>query len=213
MLGAARIHLGIGWGRKSEQPDVLGGVYVRTETGFSHRRVAFGDHLFLLAMLDFESPGVLRGTDSSIGYTKARTWFYNCQGDTQVRAGKLGEEGVCLEQIAYVPEFPGMLAKIGHSFACAALGANSFEPALLDIISGKSTGFAYLIGGADEYLKTLNDSRELLHSVWLNAALHPSNLNDRPLIACAIQLFSCLKAPVYQVVVGRSFMAGPQPIE
>lgn len=213
MLGAARIHLGIGWGRKSEQPDVLGGVYVRTGTGFSHRRVAIGDHPFILTMLDLEPPGVLRGTDSSVGYTKVRAWFYNLQGDTQARAGKFGEGRVRLEQITYIPEFPRMLAKIGHSFACAVLGADSFDPALLDIISGKSTGFAYLIGGADEYLKTMNDSRELLHNVWLNSALHPNNLNDRPLIVCAVQLFSCLESPIYQVVVGRSFIAGPQLIK
>ena len=213
MLGPARIHLGFGFRRKEQQPDVLDGVFVGTDEELTPRKVSIVDHPFILAMPDFESPGILRGTANTAVYEKVRIWLYNFQGDTQDRVDRLGSKKVRLQQNLMMPEFFRMLAKIGHSFTCAVVGVDGFEPLLLDTIFGRNTKFAYLIGGADEHLKSPNSGKELLHNIWLDYAWKTEKKDDQPLLICPVQLFSCFNAPVYQIVVGRSFAIDPQPIQ
>jgi hypothetical protein len=127
MFGEARIHIGMGWGRKKEQP-LAATVKAKTGDGFKVTAIPIGEHPFCLAMVDLPPPGILWSLTKIERHEKLRVVFHLLQGDFQKRIEKIGSE-VILEQIGITPEFHRMLAKIAHSYAMALIAdIGDFRP-------------------------------------------------------------------------------------
>jgi hypothetical protein len=90
-----------------------------------------------------------------------------------------------------------MVAKIGHSFAAATLGLDSFRPLLLDLILGKSKHVTYLVGGTEIAPTPIPGP-----SYRIN--LYNHTLNDRHYLMARVHLFANNGAPYYTVAVGET---------
>ncbi len=102
-------------------------------------------------------------------------------------------------KIRAVPEeFARMLAKIAYSYCVAEVGLGSFRPAelLLDVILGRATNVAYVVGGNWEI--PAPDPRGVhLLQMTCRVAAHGA------LIIVEIRLFPAFETPHYRVVVGE----------
>lgn len=87
-----------------------------------------------------------------------------------------------------------MLGKIGHAYAVASLGYRGFEPYLPSMIRDGSPAICNYVGGCQ--------SPDWVKSRLNYIAMMPSKDGH---VSVAIQLFSFLNPPTYQVVVGKSF--------
>ncbi len=206
MLGDARIHTGLGWGQKKDQPKSHK-IIIRNNRGeLVPHEVPTADHPFAIAMVELPPPrklGVFRsgGRHEQIGLR-----IGTVQSDFKERVGRVsGSDGVMLSQTVISPEFLRLLAKIAHSY-CAAIEGDIglISPLLLPLIlEGELTQAADLIGGPDQFMpKSPNTTQNLLHDVWASKAI--SARKDEPALALvSIQLFKPYRMPVYQVVVGE----------
>jgi hypothetical protein len=92
-----------------------------------------------------------------------------------------------------------LLAKIGHSYAVAELrSVGAFEPHCLDIILGRATNYAYVVGGSLE-LKSAPDSTSD-HYLGLGL-IKQTGLPT--LLMATIRLFQQMGSPHHHVIVGR----------
>ena len=82
MFGAARIHVGMGWGRKKEAP-LTQNIKVKTESGYEWRAVPIKDHPFMLTMVDLPRPGILWSKNKVANYQCFRVVISNTQKDFQ----------------------------------------------------------------------------------------------------------------------------------
>jgi hypothetical protein len=120
----------------------------------------------------------------------------------------INKPGDALSAAQFEPiTFYRFLAKIAHSFAIGRLGLGHFQSFFLpDIILGKAdvpvnSLFQLVGGGPDITIPPYSDPiLRTLHSLQTRDAPAPS---FRYVIA-TIQLFSFLKAPTYDVVVGEN---------
>lgn len=102
-------------------------------------------------------------------------------------------------KVRVVPEdFARMLAKIAYSYTIAELGLGSFRPAplLLDVILGRTTNVAYVVGGDWEIPPPDPRGVHLLQMTCRVAT-------NGALIIIEIRLFPAFETPHYRVVVGE----------
>jgi hypothetical protein len=90
-----------------------------------------------------------------------------------------------------------MLAKIGHAYAVAQRGLNSFKPYLLDVIAGRSDDLGNWVGGG------LDDPAEAASNQQHEVQLGPAHRHGRKHLAVTVRLFACYGAPRYHVIVGE----------
>jgi hypothetical protein len=95
------------------------------------------------------------------------------------------------------------MAKIAHAMSVATLGVEGFKPYLLELIRNKSVPPYEFVGGLAGKSPTTNS----VHSIT-NRLI---NIENRLHVTAEVQVFSCLGAPVYQVVVGEKLNAPPPP--
>ncbi|NMN03334.1 MULTISPECIES: hypothetical protein [unclassified Novosphingobium] len=92
-----------------------------------------------------------------------------------------------------------LLAKIGHSMACAMLGLNAFYPFLPELIIRKDSDYLRMfVGGCSEII---THDRDSMHDIILYRVKRGKNI----FLVADISLFSNLNAPYYSVVVGRMY--------
>ncbi len=144
MWGATRIHLGFRTRRPKERPQKLT-TFVETDNSFKRSEVPIRDHPHVMTMLELPPPKVL-GRSGGIEQGHVRVWFRDIQGNTNERVSHLGR-GVEIKNIIPINEFGRLLAKIGHSYAVALLGTDSFNPFLLDFILGMKQNVFDFVGG------------------------------------------------------------------
>jgi hypothetical protein len=95
-----------------------------------------------------------------------------------------------------VPEFCQMLAKIGHAFAEAELGLDSFSPFLRPIICANDmSNTVQSVGG----LPYTEPAQTALHELSFDT--HSCHQPD--VVGVRIRLFASLETPTYFVAVGR----------
>jgi len=204
MLGATRIHLGLRTRRPKERPPSLP-TFVETEGSFEMKDVAIQDHPYIMTMIELPPPKVL----NRLGGGKQghiRVWFKDIQGNTNERISRLGQ-GVQIRNIIPINEFGRVIAKIAHSYAISLLGVDAFDPMLLDFILGKKENVFDFVGGPDEVTEFQRDEARL-HHLDLVALSNPDRTDLPHLLIANINLFSCFRAPVYQVVVGTLTING-----
>ncbi len=95
-------------------------------------------------------------------------------------------------------DFARLLAKIAYSYAVTELGMDAFEPLCLDVIMGRASNCAYLVGGSMD-LQPLPDSTGD-HHIGVGLIDQP----DRPkLVIVPVRLFQQMGSPHHHVIVGR----------
>ncbi len=144
----------------------------------------------------WDIPGILRA---------APIETYDFEGEMLVRYPKEeletfipDQHGVRLARIRTL-DFARALAKIAHVYAYAKCGPNSFEPALLDLILGRSENAPYFVGG--DHSGEPTPQPNVLHDIYpVNCRVEPAGIDY---LAIAIRLFAFWNMPRYIVVVGR----------
>lgn len=96
-------------------------------------------------------------------------------------------------------DFARMLAKIGHSYAYAKCGPDTFEPMLLDLILGRAENASYLVGGDPNGPPP--SQPKVMHDIYPVACrIEPTGAEY---LLVAIRLFAFWGMPRYHVVVGK----------
>lgn len=104
------------------------------------------------------------------------------------RVGELNSEALSL-----------MLAKIGHAYAVAELGFNSFHPTLTLAIRNKAIGrLLYWVGCTED---EPSKPTEALHEIGLRLR----KIRGKQYIAAQIRLFGCVGTPTYEIIVGEPY--------
>ena len=91
--------------------------------------------------------------------------------------------------------FLRMIGKIAHSFLCAEMGLDSFQPTLPDMILGKSEAVWQYIGGQAD----TGPAGDELHEISIAA---PRLHEGRNFFIVRIRLFAKFGAPAYLVAAG-----------
>lgn len=101
--------------------------------------------------------------------------------------------------------FMCLLAKIGHGFAVAGYGADSFTPFLPDYILDRDRRLGHVIGGTNEAIVAPLpgiglDLEQSVHA-W---CLGIRSVNNKHYVSVQVQLFRYLGYPVYEVIAGEA---------
>lgn len=159
---------------------------------------------FMFAIFTTDLPGILRGAAPDETQGKFPVALFGPK-DWVERAGKwLGGNGTFRWGNRIHPGIVGQaFAKIAHSYACATLGPDAFQPFLIDYIQAHEPSF-------DEHHIGVHDSGsfdECLHYVDLQVAYVPhQTVIGRvlaPVYVVFLRLFAFQPAPSVLVVVGR----------
>jgi len=99
--------------------------------------------------------------------------------------------------------FMCLLAKIGHGFAVAGYGPDSFVPLLPDYILDRDRRLAHVIGGTSEEIAATPPGSGLNSEHAAHAwSLGIRSIGGNHYVAVHIQLFRYLGYPVYEVIAG-----------
>jgi len=206
MLGEFRIHTGMGWGRKSDQPNSLGGVFVKSKKGrYDHTELSIDSHPFIFVMPIFCHPRGPHADKNEISTRSMKFWIRDVQGNTASRLEKIGKP-MQLRNLIPITAFVRMLAKIAHAYAAGCIGVNNFSPFVIDVINGRDySNWPRWIGGCEysvPFLDFVENKPVPFHKIWIEIATNKYTKEYPDLLIVKIQLFSFLGAPVYQFIVG-----------
>lgn len=120
-------------------PDPAGGRDIR-------RMVSIAEYPHVSFFFDLPTPGILIGVPSDWEYGFQHRWLrlQATNVNPPVTSGRLTTFATPSLDLH---SFCRMLAKIGHAYAVAKIGLNSFAPLLQPLILGKATNFYHLVGG------------------------------------------------------------------
>lgn len=196
-LGVARATLDLKTRNKKDRNKAQKVIFKRPDGGEYIREMKYRDMPPYCIGFDWPVPGILRGGQPDetdyVGKLIVRSF-----GDELRNFIPTEGHGVKLGSIRML-DFARMLAKIGHSYACAKFGIGSFDPFLLDLILGRSENAPFLVGGdgSGEVL----DQPDVLHDIFpLNCRVGPDGAEY---MGVAIRLFAFWRMPRYHVIVGR----------
>lgn len=163
------------------------------EANFSFEEVPITEHPFVILMLSFKPPGIMRGVAPQADFEAVKFGAYT---PGRPRRFPKGIDRAYGEMQPVNPTAVGrMIAKIGHGAAVAELGLDAFTPLLPDIITGRSPCVPYLVGTSPFHHRKRRSS----HRITLNL--------ENGFIVANVQLFAQTGAPIYQAVVGRPVLA------
>jgi hypothetical protein len=204
MLRPIRTRLGMRSRRKKERPDKLPLHIVRDGRHVTHY-LPIKDYPTILGMLSFDQPRFLSGKppqEDKGGLVAPGLYGLNIDVKSYIAeyTKKHGGSG-----LSFGPIQPGlyarMLAKIAHAYTVAEYGVDSFSPFLIELILSGTDDPFNLVGG------DLDDPGTKIH-VLKTDDLHAIMIDEREIrgkrcLVVTIQLFACLNAPIYSVVVGE----------
>ena len=201
LLSTARPHLGIR-GRQKKSGLTRGPVYVeragRIETTSAH----ISQHPGMLLMPLMPYPSAMLGQEPPPQGDKpvtVRLAMRPMTSDVAERAAPFMRGGgkVTLTKGVAAVECYRFIAKVAHAFASATLGADSFEPYLLNLIRGQQPMFAdHFVGSA-----MVNEpAGKHLHELSFAPSIR---LPFSEMIVVRVRLFSNLDMPTHYAVVGE----------
>jgi hypothetical protein len=186
-------------GHKKERPS---GIYIQNNTGANESKeqayefVPAANLPDLLFFLKFtHTANILIGAPD-IDTSRVEPWILAGRG------AFVGKNGWVVGKFDAF-SFARMLAKIGHSFAKAEMGAKTFAPIALDFMFGRTKNLSYIVGGSAD----IDAPSSSLH--WLRLRDHFDYSTKRRFLVSHIRLFACLGAPTYHVVVGETAWDSP----
>ncbi len=101
--------------------------------------------------------------------------------------------------------FMCLLAKVGHGFAVAGYGADSFNPLLPNYILDRDRCLGHVIGGTSEIIATPSPETDLNLQSSVHAwCLGIRSVNGKHYVSVQIHLFRYLGYPVYEVIAGEA---------
>jgi hypothetical protein len=156
--------------------------------------------------MELSEPGIITGAEPSSVYQTIKPMvfapeFSSIEGRLKsIREQEGPGKGIALHGQFNMPSFGRLLAKIGHAYAVAEYGLDSFEPLLLDLILGRDDKIAYLVGGSRDPLPDppVVKGGQFRHHQQLGIY----TMAARHFLCARLQLFSVIGLPVYWVVVG-----------
>jgi hypothetical protein len=140
-----RVHSNLPTRRPKERPKDLPLNILRNQT-YQTIRLPVEDHPHHLMMPVFQPPGIF--TSAHLPFDYAGTTMLVIYFDGWVeKTSKVSCKEILPHNFDF-ESFVRMLAKIGHGYAVAELGLNSFKPLLADLIAWRDPTLArYLVGG------------------------------------------------------------------
>ena len=200
LLIAPRIHLKLPTKRPKERPTTLPVTLVDNDGNSVTIQTPADNRPIPLFLIHYVYPGILLGlkpdTIPPHGPPPFNIWgviWWPKPGMSN--AGYYGSRDHSVPFVVEWGRFCRMIAKIGHSFACAEIGVNNFNPLLLDLIhSDLPESASYLIGGSVGREKEGEDLHEL--------SIETHTIQLITYYVVRIRLFSYLGAPVYYAVAG-----------
>ena len=188
---------------QKERPDKLPLHIVRDGRHVTHY-LPIKDYPTILGMLSFDQPRFLSGKppqEDKGGLVAPGLYGLNIDVKSYIAeyTKKHGGSG-----LSFGPIQPGstrMLAKIAHAYTVAEYGVDSFSPFLIELILSGTDDPFNLVGGDLDHpgakihvLKT-----DDLHAIMIDER----EIRGKRCLVVTIQLFACLNAPIYSVVVGE----------
>lgn len=178
---------------------------VHFEGRYATHNLPIDDYPTIVGLFSFDLPRLLSGKLPQIdGSRLAAPGLYGLNIDVQSYiekyASKHGAKGVSFGKIN-PGLFSRMLAKVAHAYAVAEYGLDGFTPLLLDLILKGSDDASDLVGGELETPRSAIRPQETidLHAIMLDER----EIRGKLYLMATIQLFACLGAPTYYVVVGE----------
>ncbi len=200
MLGPFRVRVDTPSRRRKKRPKELTTSVLYLDRSIRHEKAAVGDAPISLTLPIFEPPDILRNLPPVTGFRGLKGWSFVSGWDFKDQWHRRGSQGLLAGQ--FQPAlFCRMLAKIGHAFAVADQGLESFIPLLPKVIRGDGDAISYLVGGdSDIPAPELGEpgARPLI-----NLHLHVYTNNGRQFLVVSIRLFPTLETPKYHTVVGE----------
>jgi hypothetical protein len=204
MYGPLRLLYDLPSRRRKKRPKTLPLKIKRTaKDEWSYTDVEQEKYPFLILFPYFSMPKIItKGTDPVCrGAATDRFWIrgaspsYVFKDLLEQLVNELGVYSIMPEAKAQVSEFCQMLAKVGHAFAVAELGVDSFRPFLIPhIVRSELADCDKFIGGWGEDEVVSSELHEL--SVV--------NGPDHDFVVVRIRLLARLGTPTYFVVVGAT---------
>ncbi len=202
MYGPLRLLYDLPSRRRKKRPKTLPLKIKRTaKDEWSYTQIEQEKYPFLILFPYFSVPKILsKGVDSACrGAATDRFWIrgaspsYVFEELLEQLVHELGVYSIMPEAKAQVSEFCQMLAKIGHAFAVAELGVDSFRPFLIPyIVRSELADSDKFIGGRGE-------------DEVISSELHELSLISSPdheFVVVRIRLLARLGTPTYFLVVG-----------
>jgi hypothetical protein len=150
----------------------------------------------VLVLMKLHPPTILEGKPPVANFFKGELWISFDHAEIAQLSKKPRARALEMGKFKVDP-FVQMLAKIGHAFAVAEHGADSFTPFLLDVIFARTSTPTHWVGGT-EYSPPA--PKNTLHVLQADPAYR---VNGRFYMVVYIRLFNHADAPTYCVVVGE----------
>lgn len=203
MFGRFRIRHGIRTRRPKIRPTHYDIGMVTPDGSRTVGHIPVKDYPSPVMMYKFGQPNMLRDVPRSVDTFVWTAYMITAEADVALETyrwdGRLSLRAVPVE-------FARLLAKIGHCYAIAELGANSFHPLAPDVILGRDAHIGEIVGGdfPDTVTSTPDDLEPPIpdagHLLDLDYLLRPGR---PPLVIANIRLFASISTPTYRVVVGE----------
>lgn len=201
IFGKFRIRHNIKTRRKKERPTHLTALATigrgTSEQSIKEVTLSASEYPTELFLYKFKTANVLLGIPPSVNTLEWEPIGIGSHDEMTAFEKKHGGEFTVRTKMVPIA-FGRMLAKIGHSFAVAYLGLDSFQPMTLDVILGRTDNISHVVGGSWEIEPPVPDAG---HLVSLEYRIEP--YIKRSLILVNIRLFASISTPSYHVVVGR----------
>jgi hypothetical protein len=195
-MGVFRAKLELKTRRKKKRAEPQKVVFIRPDGSTYIKHMGHVELPHFCIGFDWATPGILRDQPSGSRDFDGKVIVRYPQGELEKFIAD--QYGLRLGS-ANMLDFARMLAKIGHSYAFAKCGIDTFKPMLLDFILGRTENASYLVGGDGSGPPP--DQPHSLHDIFPVACrVEPSGAEY---LLIAIRLFAFIGMPRYHVVVGK----------
>jgi HNH endonuclease len=195
IFGNFRMRHGLPTRRRKERPRAIPTVTADPNGNLRINSIPVEEHPAPLFIYTFKTAGILIGAPPHL-----RTWDWKLvviqsNAEMQDFHQKYGAMHVTVKMVPV--ELARMLAKIGHAYAVAEHGLNSFRPLALDVILGRDDNLGYLVGGSHDPAPAIHNAGHVISTEYRGYASGPG------LLIANVRLFASVQSPSYHVVVGQ----------
>lgn len=199
-FGILRAKLGT-WTRNKKHRDKVFECYLRNDrTGKMQREEIPIEDYPLQSMLVLKEPGLISGDMNRDGMNELRMVVVPLPNHILIAP----DYSLGTRMRIMVGALELALAKIAYSY-CFAIGKlnRTYIKLLPDVIRGVSPYIWNYVGGFDneesETIRNMPPAYESFNKIWVMSKI----IGNKEYLVCAIQLFSHLRTPLYQVIVGE----------
>jgi hypothetical protein len=172
-------------------------ITVETENGEEVIEIPFDEHPAILSMLEFDSPGYLKGRDNVLGINVIGAKFISYGEDLSELAKRHNWKSISVKLMNRGNDFARMLGKIAYTFTVGEIGYEAVKNSpIISSIFAKTNDIGTWVGTIDDIVSVQNGDpfKGILHYLSLNVI-------DESTYMVIIKLFANDNTPFYGIII------------